>query len=153
MSKRIWFFLGMKDHPKSTGPPPIRPGYLSQYVTVDQMRSKGNGEVKAHPTLLARLDALASFLGAPIPILSGYRDPDHNALIGGAPNSQHTYGTAVDISQDYRFSIALAENLGFSGIGSIEGTDIVVHVDTRAEGPNNTTGATIKNPTYWTYPA
>ena len=145
-----WWAFGVVDVVAEPGP---RPGYLSRHVTVDQMRSKGNGEVKAHPSILARLDALADRMGAPIPILSGYRDPDHNALIGSMPNSQHVYGTAADISQDYDLRYDLAAELGFSGIGYIAGTDLVVHVDTRAEGPNNTTGGQVGAPTTWEYPA
>lgn len=140
-------------HPdKSSAGTDLRPGYLSLHVTADQMRSKGNGEVKAHPALLARLDALADRLGAPIPILSGYRDPAHNAAQGGAANSQHLYGTAADIDEHYGLTIDQADQVGFSGRGNIEGTDTVVHVDVRAEGPNNTTGGAIGSPTTWTYP-
>jgi zinc D-Ala-D-Ala carboxypeptidase len=117
------------------------------------MRSKGNGEVRAHPALLARLDSLADRLGAPIPIISGYRDPAHNRAVGGASNSQHTYGTAVDIDYDYGLTVAVATELGFSGIGYITGTGGVTHVDVRAEGPDNTTGAAVGSPTLWEYPA
>lgn len=37
-------------------------------------------------------------LGLPIKINSAYRNPQRNAAIGGATNSQHMYGQAVDIS-------------------------------------------------------
>jgi len=32
------------------------------------------------------------------PITSGYRDRDHNHAVGGATNSQHVHGNAVDMS-------------------------------------------------------
>lgn len=132
----------------------LAPGYLSRHVTEDQMRSKGNGEVRAHPALLARLDALADRLGAPIPILSGYRDPAYNAsLDGAASQSQHMYGTAADIDESYGLTIAVADELGFSGRGNIKFTDIVVHVDVRAEAEWNWTGSAIGSPSTWTYPA
>ncbi|HEX7277551.1 MAG TPA: D-Ala-D-Ala carboxypeptidase family metallohydrolase [Acidimicrobiales bacterium] len=146
-----WFFFGVID--RTPEPPGPRPGYLSRHVRADQMASKGNGEVKAHPALLARLDALGDRLGAPIPIISGYRDPAHNAAIGGKANSQHLYATAADLDLDYGLTIDVATDLGFSGIGYVVGTDRVAHVDTRAEGPNNTTGASVGAPTTWEYPA
>lgn len=37
------------------------------------------------------------FKGADLTFNSGYRSPQHNAQIGGAPNSQHLYAQAVDI--------------------------------------------------------
>ena len=33
----------------------------------------------------------------PIPILSGYRTPEHNARVGGARHSQHIEGRALDL--------------------------------------------------------
>lgn len=155
---RRWWLFGVLDR-VADGP---APGYLSRHVRAEQMASKGNGEVRAHPALLSRLDALADYLGAPIPIVSGYRDPDHNARVGGARQSQHTYGTAADIDESYGLSIELATELGFSGVGwfrAADGRRIVVHVDVRAEGTDekgrstNFTGAAIGAPTLWEYPA
>ena len=117
------------------------------------MRSKGNGQVKAHPALLARLDALGDRLGAPIPIISGYRDPAHNSYVGGSPESQHMRACAVDIDYDYGLTIDVAVELGFSGVGHVADTDRVVHVDVRAEGPANKTGGAVGRPTTWDYPA
>ena len=34
----------------------------------------------------------------PLKINSGYRTPEHNAKVGGVPNSQHIHGKALDIS-------------------------------------------------------
>ena len=42
------------------------------------------------------LDPLRERLGEPIAILSGYRSPEVNTLVGGVPDSQHTLGEAVD---------------------------------------------------------
>ena len=38
----------------------------------------------------------AHFGGKPLVINSGYRTKEHNARIGGVPNSQHIHGRAVD---------------------------------------------------------
>lgn len=51
--------------------------------------------------LLDVLETLRAGLGVLDPvavvIMSGYRCPAHNKAVGGAPNSQHMYGTAADI--------------------------------------------------------
>lgn len=149
--KARWFFLGV-DPGTTAEPPLLRPGYLSRHVRRAVMASKGNGEVVAHPALLARLDAMGDLLGEP-PIISGFRDPAHNRAVGGAPNSQHVLGTAVDLDVGYGLTVEMATELGFSGIGHIAGRpDQVAHVDVRAEGPNNTTGAAVGRPTLWVYP-
>lgn len=38
--------------------------------------------------------------GKPIHINSGFRTPDHNKLVGGVKDSQHTLGKAADITVD-----------------------------------------------------
>jgi len=43
------------------------------------------------------LDPLREAIGKPIIISSGYRSPELNKAIGGAPNSQHCLGEAADI--------------------------------------------------------
>lgn len=44
------------------------------------------------------LDPAREALGMPIVINSGYRSKQVNKAVGGAPNSQHTKGEAVDIT-------------------------------------------------------
>lgn len=121
-------------------------GKCAEFFAFREFASKGNGWIKVHPRLLNRLDEARRRTG-PIRIVSGYRDPAHNVAVGGAKNSQHVYGTASDIPG---LTQALATEVGFSGIGiAPDGT--VVHVDVRAEGPNNTTGSAVGNPTIWYY--
>jgi hypothetical protein len=43
------------------------------------------------------LDPLREAYGKPIRVTSGYRCPQLNRLVGGAPNSQHMRGEAADI--------------------------------------------------------
>jgi hypothetical protein len=41
---------------------------------------------------------VAADIGAPLTFTSGYRDPEHNARVGGAKGSRHVHGDALDIS-------------------------------------------------------
>jgi len=124
-----------------------RPGACAEFFDFAEFASKGNGWIKVHPRLLNRLDALRRSVGHPLAVISGYRDPAHNTEIGGKPNSQHLYGTACDVETG--LALQGLTDLGFSGIGLAAG--LGVHVDVRAEGPSNTTGASVGNPTVWHY--
>jgi uncharacterized protein YcbK (DUF882 family) len=48
-------------------------------------------------SLLQKLEKVRELYGKPIKITSGYRCPEHNRAIGGAANSSHVSGMAVDI--------------------------------------------------------
>lgn len=47
--------------------------------------------------LCQQLEKIRVKCGLPITITSGYRTPDYNHHIGGAPKSQHVQGKAADI--------------------------------------------------------
>lgn len=48
--------------------------------------------------LLARaFEALRRTIGQPLIVLSGYRTPEWNRRVGGAPQSQHVQGRALDL--------------------------------------------------------
>lgn len=94
-----------------------------------------------NPALLDGLDELREHLGRPIYVSSGYRCPEHNAEVGGVPNSQHVLGNAADIYVDYDYHElynAAVDSESFDGIGYYP-DDEFVHVDTRDDGyfPNN----------------
>ena len=82
--------------------------------------------------LLTKLEQLRYRLGGKaILINSGYRSPAHNKRVGGASQSQHLYGKAVDIvvrggkpSVVYREADKL-----FNGVGKY---NTFTHVDTRS---------------------
>jgi zinc D-Ala-D-Ala carboxypeptidase len=85
---------------------------------------------KMDKTFLLRLDEARERAGIPFVINSAYRAPEHNAKIGGKPNSSHLKGLAVDISvtnSRQRFIVlnALLE-VGFTRIGI---ADTFIHVD------------------------
>lgn len=47
--------------------------------------------------LARQLENVRELVGEPIFVTSGYRCPALNRLVGGAPDSDHTYGLAADI--------------------------------------------------------
>lgn len=72
----------------------------------------------------------------PITVLSAYRTPSWNRKIGGARNSQHLEGRALDLRPPKGMSVEMffalirsgAEAMGIGGIGLY---NTFVHVDTR----------------------
>jgi zinc D-Ala-D-Ala carboxypeptidase len=80
-------------------------------------------------TLLAKTLEHARILldHAPIIINSGYRGPTLNALVGGAVNSAHMRGLAVDfIAPRYGTPIQVATKLSMDGI-FMSGVDQLIH--------------------------
>jgi len=86
------------------------------------------------PALQLKLKALEEKEGRALTYTSGKRSASHNAEIGGASNSYHLKGQAVDISrasfkespEDFK---KLARSVGLGGFGIY---DLHVHVD---DGP------------------
>lgn len=87
---------------------------VSRNFKLSEFASKcGSYQVLIHPALLVGLQAIRDAYGRPIRIKSGYRTIGHNAKIGGAPNSYHTKGMAVDITCDEMELVqGLAQALG-----------------------------------------
>ena len=67
-------------------------------------------------------------------VTSGYRCPEHNAAVGGVPNSFHVQGIAADIDASAHESVdalaELAEKHGADGIGKYYDA-FFVHTDCR----------------------
>lgn len=87
---------------------------LREFVSPD------TGTVKIVPLLVERLQAFRDKVGKPVLVTSGYRTLEHNAAIGGFPNSYHTQGLAADIVVAGMSSAAMAEvakAVGFTGVG------------------------------------
>lgn len=98
----------------------------------------GSHQVVLHPELPEKLENLRALVSqvlskeTPLIINSGYRNESHNKAEGGAKNSQHLYGTAVDLRLPKGLTIDefadLGEAVGFDGIGKYNGR---VHFDVR----------------------
>ncbi len=105
------------------------------YFSPHELASRGNGAVCTVIAAGERLDALRRLLGKPLVVSSAYRDPLHNARVGGAPLSRHKAGDAADILAGgipRRELLAAAENCGFTGIGLYR---TFIHLDCRPLRP------------------
>lgn len=87
----------------------------------------GSHQVVVQPELVEKLEILrakvSERLGKDTPLIinSGYRNEKHNEAVGGAPSSQHLYGTASDVQLPIGLTVdefaELGEQSGFHGIG------------------------------------
>lgn len=95
---------------------PINDIRLSPHFKLKEFQCRCCGTVKIHPMLLEALERLRELWGNPIVITSGYRCANHNREVGGAKESRHTKGFAVDVvciaSEQARVS-KLAREAGF----------------------------------------
>ena len=112
---------------------------LSKNFTSDEFKCKCSNK-KCNVSfisndLVEELQIIRQYFNKPIKINSGYRCPDHNAAVGGVPNSRHTHGTAADIDvigvspkevQDYLKN----RHKDKYGIGSYK---TFTHIDVREE--------------------
>lgn len=87
---------------------------------------------KLDKRLLDKLQIIRNCLHRPLQIASGYRCEEHNKAVGGAPNSAHLFGIAVDISckdSEFRAELlreAYTQNIVRYGIGKD-----FIHLDLR----------------------
>ena len=90
------------------------------------------------PDVCYRLDRAREFYGEPMTLTCGYRTPEHNAAIGGVPDSAHTKGMAADIAapQDPFHREKMMWAFGAAGFVRVESAPIHFHVDTDMTKPN-----------------
>lgn len=97
----------------------------------------GTHEVMLDGELLSKLQRLREVIGKPMTIAAAYRNPKHNAAVGGSPNSQHMYGKAVDVKVsgvDPLDVARKAHSVGFNGIGVYRHNgQLFTHLDVRAK--------------------
>ena len=110
-----------------------RPAYWPwSFFVPRELASKGNGAIQIKYAALDRLQSLRAEWGQPLHLTSAYRDPAHNARVGGAPLSEHKAGGAFDVrvvgwndTDKHGFKeLALAH--GFTGFG---GYSTFIHID------------------------
>lgn len=88
-----------------------------------------------------KLDQLTVGMGrsTPLVLLSLYRSPEKNEAVGGAKDSMHLYGKAIDfvVPGDPVAWYREAEKVGFTGIGLYvnPANAVSMHVDVRPTGP------------------
>ena len=90
------------------------------YFTEQELACKGTDECDMHPEFMEKLIAVREDYNQPMIITSGYRHLAYNDTIGGAKNSPHLYGRAVDIKVaggDALRLIKMALRHGMTGVG------------------------------------
>jgi len=93
-------------------------------------------------SVFATLEKSRAKLGKPISITSGCRCIDHNKSVGGATQSQHLYGLAVDWrgpDKDVTRGWKIWHGIGYGGR-----SDVSLHTDLRS-------GSSGASPTTWVY--
>ncbi len=98
------------------------PDYLWHWPSFSkkELASRGGGSFLLVESALDKLQSARNLMNNEFIIHSAYRDPLHNARIGGAPLSRHKYGDAFDIgiknhNKEELYNICL--QVGFSGFG------------------------------------
>jgi hypothetical protein len=97
-----------------------------------EIACNGDGLLLIHPDSMDKLERLRARIGAPMIVNSGYRSPEYNARVGGAPQSKHMQGRAFDIRMAGHDPIEfehLAREVGFTGFGFYRSQGFM-HVDT-----------------------
>ena len=122
-----------------------------KFFSDNELKCKGTNEIHMDEEFMEKLVAIRDKLNLPMTITSGYRSKEHNKAIGGAKNSPHLQGKAVDLAcygeKAYQIvQLALAE--GFTGIGvkqkGAHGSRFI-HIDTMEVGP------LVNRPWIWSY--
>lgn len=92
---------------------------LSTDFFEDEFYSPDTKTAKMNAEFIYRLQRLRTVVGVPFTISSGYRTAEYNAIIGGAGDSQHLFGNAVDVDHQgwdgaikFKF-VAAASAMGF----------------------------------------
>lgn len=93
---------------------------VSNNFHLDEFECPCCHRVKLHPDVLEKIQRLRDLTKGPLYVSSGYRCEKENEKVGGAKNSYHLYGRAVDVySRTVKLEklLELAKDVGFTGIG------------------------------------
>jgi zinc D-Ala-D-Ala carboxypeptidase len=112
---------------------------MDQKLTTNFYRGEFEEEgydVRIDPFLPKVCQAIRNAWGRPVYITSGVRSPEHNIEVGGAPNSSHLRGLAVDISDNEegqmlssRFRYVVLDTLMSMGIRRVGIAETFIHFD------------------------
>ena len=120
-----------------------------KYFTEQELADTRTGECRMDEAFMVKLVKLRELYGKPMRITSGYRSKETNSAVGGAENSPHMHGKAVDVYVSGAAAlnlIRLALEVGFTGIGvSQKGASRFIHIDTMDNSPSQ------PRPTIWSY--
>lgn len=110
-------------------------GNLTRNFDVEEFEEEGC-DVRINPFLPKLCQAIRTAWGSPVYITSGVRSHDKNIEVGGAPNSSHLRGLAVDISDNNeggiissKFRYVALMTLINMNIGRIGIADTFIHFD------------------------
>jgi len=70
---------------------------LTEHFNLREFACPCCGKVEIAYVIPYILEWIRLGIGEPLIVTSGFRCPEHNEKVGGAPNSLHTQGRAVDI--------------------------------------------------------
>tara|TARA_R110002012_G_scaffold196006_2_gene364279 strand:- start:472 stop:906 length:435 start_codon:yes stop_codon:yes gene_type:complete len=125
-----------------------------EYFTVNELECRGTGECHMQEDFMSMLVNIRREIDRPLIVSSGYRSPAHNARIGGAANSPHIHGRAVDIvcmgTVAYNL-IRISLKHGMTGIGVSQkgpAENRFIHIDNIAKGQQELLGP---RPWVWSY--
>ena len=122
-----------------------------EFFTEKELSCKGTGGCEMNEQFMSKLIKLRKKFNEPMIITSGYRHPAHNMVIGGAPNSAHTKGRAVDVSimgSEALRLVRLALDTGMTGIGVAQRGPAIkrfIHIDDLEDSDKN------PRPWIWSY--
>ncbi len=103
----------------------------SPQFTPKEIACRGDGSLLVNPQALDVLLRARLLADRPFRILSAYRSPRHNALVGGAPKSAHKDGIAFDIALAGHEPDELLAVCRAAGFGSFGKYNTFLHVDLR----------------------
>ena len=105
---------------------------IATHFNLQEFVSPDTGEVKIDSRLVAILQLIRYRMGCKVIVTSGYRTPEHNHKVGGALESLHLEGLAIDVTPEDKNLVKLfkvaAEFEEIRGLGIYKNH---VHIDLR----------------------
>lgn len=100
------------------------------------------------PDLMHWLESVRTSYGYPMVVISGARCEKHNAAVGGAADSMHVRGLAVDVSVHGIMAMSL---IGVAKLWGVQGLGLMQHGPVEKRYVHLDIGKR-EAPTLWTYP-